>query len=120
VNQASSFDDALEWTLSPVLGVPVMQGDVSVTSTPALLFASSTIPAARAMRRIRIYNTHLTSTLGIFFLRASQAASGLVLSDSVRILPGGVYECVISGDMTMAAIASTGTIAANILAHDVF
>lgn len=110
-------DTAMAMVWSPMRSVPTEQGDKSVTTSMTILFNDAIDTTGFRARRMRIYNTDSSATIGLRFFEAGTSVSG-TLAGSVRVGPGMTYECVIGNNMRVAAIASSGTVTVNVLVHD--
>jgi hypothetical protein len=113
-----SPDTAIQLAWSPLKYAPTEQGDKSVTTSSGTLFADCADTKGFGARRCRVYNTDGSATLGIFFIRAGATATGLTIANSVKVAPGVTYEFVVSNNMRVAAVSSSGTITVNVLVHD--
>lgn len=114
-----SQEAALSLVFSPLRGAPTEQGDKSVTTSSALLFADSAVGTdGHGGRRVRIYNTDSSATCGVFFLLAGATATGLSIANATKLAPGAVLETTIASSIRVAAISSSGTITVNVLVSD--
>lgn len=113
---------AIANALTPIRKNPTVSQDVSVTTSPAVLFADDADAAgANAVyltRRVRVVNTSSTATLGIFIREAGTDLTGLTIANSARILPNVTWEFSVGLNMRVGAISSSGTITANVLVSD--
>jgi len=113
-----SPDDSLRFAMAPAI-VPTLTGDVSVTTSSALLFADATSASdGGGARRVRICNTSASATLGLFLIAAGGTATGLVIANSVKVLPGASVEWTISNSVRVAAVGSAA-LTANVLVADI-
>lgn len=109
--------DATRFAFAP-LGVPTSVGDVSVTTSSALLVADASIVSGYGARRVRICNTDASATLGVFLIAAGGTATGLSISNAVKVLPGQSVEWLISDEVRLAAIGSA-SLTANVFVQDI-
>jgi hypothetical protein len=113
----SEMATSLVW--SPMRTAPTEQGDKSVTTSSAVLFADAASTNGHGARRIRIYNTDGSNAIGLFFLAAGGTATGLSIANSCKLGAGQTLECVISTALRVAAISASGTITVNVLVSDI-
>lgn len=113
-----SSEQSIAQVFSPLRSVPTEQGDKSVTTSSAVLFADATTTNGYGCRRVRIYNTDSSATVGLFFKDAGATVTGLAITAAVKLAPGATFETVIGTNIRVAAISSTGTVTVNVLVHD--
>ncbi len=97
--------------------LPTTIGDVSVTTSSALLFADATNIDGHGIRRVRIVNTDTSATLGIFLIAAGGTATGLLIANSAKILPGAEISFVIKNNVRVSAVGSA-SLTANVWVDD--
>jgi hypothetical protein len=113
----TSPNDALRFAFAP-LGAPTFCGDVSVTTSSALLVADASDVSGNGCRRIRICNTDASAVLGIFDIAAGATATGLVIANSCKILPGQSVEWLLRNDRRLSAVGSA-SLTANVFVQDI-
>lgn len=111
-------NSAVAIAFSGIRRVPAECGDVSVTTTPAVLFADASNTAVGGTRRVRVFNTSSSATVGLFFVEAGSSLSGLLIADSAKIGPGNTWEFVVGANIRVGAVASSGSVTVNCFVDD--
>jgi hypothetical protein len=109
-------ESAIRGAQSP-FGLPTTIGDVSVTTSSALLFADASVADGFGIRRVRIYNADASATLGIFFIAAAGTATGLTIGNALKIGPGQTESFTIKSNVRIAAVGSA-SLTANVFVED--
>jgi len=117
VSKKVSPEAALTAAMAP-FGVPTTCIDVAVTTSSALLFADAAVADGFGYRRVRIYNTDSSATLGIFLIAAGGTATGLVIANSMKIGPGMVVDFSIKNNVRVSAVGSA-SLTANVFVEDI-
>lgn len=114
------WQEAIKHSYSAVGTVPTVQGDVSVASSSALLFANAASTDNHATRSVTIQNTEASggATIGIKFVASTDAGTGHALTTCFRLEPKAICEFLIRCNIGVVAVSSSGTVTANVLVLD--
>lgn len=117
VSKRVSPEAAIAAAMAP-FGLPTTIGDVSVTTSSAVLFADAAVTDGLGYRRVRIYNTDSSATLGVFLIAAAGTATGLAIANSMKIGPGMAVDFAVKNNVRVAAIGSAA-LTANVFVEDI-
>lgn len=112
-HRLQSPDQAIRTTFSAIREAPTFQGDISVTTNSAALFADHTNTSGTITRFLVIQNTDTAETLGIKLIAAGATDTGHSITTCLRIPAGGFYEDFIGSNLRVVGVA-TGALTANV------
>lgn len=118
VSKKTSPEAAIQAAMAPLKNIS-QQGDVAVTTSSALAFADSTITDGFGYRRIRVYNTDASATLGVKFIAAAATATGHAITAAIKVGPQMTFETVYSNSLRVVFVGSA-SLTANVIVDDLY